>query len=97
MSGSHERALPGHGDHQTPNSCPRVPHESSQANMPWNNVVINPDDALMLLFDHQSGLANLIKDTPVPDPRRNVIALATVAMPLKIPAITTGSISGRAL
>jgi len=59
--------------------------------------MLNPDDALMLLIDHQSGLANLVKDIPVPDPRRNVIALATVAVPLKIPVITTGSILRRAL
>ena len=39
---------------------------------------INPDETLMLLVDHQSGLFQLVKDIPVPDLRRNAIALAKV-------------------
>lgn len=38
----------------------------SQANTPQSPVMINPDDAVMLLIDHQSGLFNLVKDIPVP-------------------------------
>ena len=54
--------------------------------------MINPSDTTMLLIDHQSGLFNLVKDIPVPDLRRNVIALAKVATLLKIPVITTASV-----
>ena len=54
--------------------------------------MINPNDVTMLLIDHQSGLFNLVKDIPVPDLRRNVIALAKVATLLKIPVITTASV-----
>jgi nicotinamidase-related amidase len=56
------------------------------------NVMINPNDVTMLLIDHQSGLFNLVKDIPVPDLRRNVVALAKVATLLKIPVITTASV-----
>lgn len=54
--------------------------------------MIDPDDVVMLLIDHQSGLFNLVKDIPVPDLRRNVIALAKVATLLKLPVITTASV-----
>jgi len=53
---------------------------------------INPDDTLMLLIDHQSGLFQLVKDLPVPELRRNAIALAKVAALLKIPVITSASV-----
>jgi nicotinamidase-related amidase len=64
----------------------------SQVNTPQNSVMINPDDAVMLLIDHQSGLFNVVQDIPVPDLRRNVTALAKVATLLKIPVITTASV-----
>lgn len=57
-----------------------------------NEVMINSNDAVLLLIDHQSGLFNLVKDIPVPDLRRNVTALARVATLLKIPVITTASV-----
>ncbi len=53
---------------------------------------INPDDTTMLLIDHQSSLFQLVKDIPVPDLRRNVIALAKAATLLKIPVITSASV-----
>lgn len=55
-------------------------------------VMIDPKDAVLLLIDHQSGLFNLVKDMPVADLRRNVIALAKVAALLKIPVFTTASV-----
>jgi nicotinamidase-related amidase len=59
---------------------------------PQEKVMINRDDVVMLLIDHQSGLFNLVKDMPVPQLRNNVIALAKVATMLKIPVITTASV-----
>ena len=55
-------------------------------------VMINPNDVVMLLIDHQSGLFNLVKDMPVSQLRNNVIALAKAATMLKIPVITTASV-----
>lgn len=54
--------------------------------------VVNSDDAVILLIDHQSGLFQLVKDMPEPDLRRNVAALAKAANLLKIPVITTASV-----
>ena len=53
---------------------------------------INPEETTMLLIDHQSSLFQLVKDVPVPDLRRNAIALAKVATLLKIPVITSASV-----
>ena len=53
---------------------------------------INPNETLMLLIDHQSGLFQLVKDIPVSDLRRNAIALAKVATILKMPVITSASV-----
>ncbi|MGH7198554.1 MAG: isochorismatase family protein [Candidatus Omnitrophota bacterium] len=64
----------------------------NQAMAPQNKVMINPNDAVMLFIDHQSGLFNLVKDMPVADLRHNVIALAKAAALLKIPVITTASV-----
>lgn len=54
--------------------------------------MINPNDVAMLFIDHQSGLFNLVKDMPVSDLRRNVVALAKAAAILGLPVITTASV-----
>lgn len=61
-------------------------------NTPQEKVMMNPNDVVMLLIDHQSGLFNLVKDMPVSQLRNNVIALAKAAALLKIPVITTASV-----
>lgn len=57
-----------------------------------NKWMIDPNDAVMLLIDHQSGLFQLVKDIELPVLRSNVIALAKVARLTKIPTITTASV-----
>jgi nicotinamidase-related amidase len=57
-----------------------------------DGVMINPEDAIILLIDHQSGLFQLVKDMSESELRRNVIALAKVATMQKIPVITTASV-----
>ena len=54
--------------------------------------MIDPDDVVMLLVDHQSGLFNVVQDIPVPDLRNNIIALAKTAKLLDIPVLTTASV-----
>ena len=54
--------------------------------------MINPDDAAMLLIDHQTGLFHTIKDLQVSELRANVINLAKVATLAKVPVITTASV-----
>lgn len=54
-------------------------------------ALIDPNDAVILLLDHQSGLFQTVKDIPVADLRANTIMLARLAALLKIPVITTAS------
>lgn len=58
----------------------------------FNKWMIDPDDAVMLLIDHQSGLFQLVKDMELPVLRDNVRALAKVARLTKIPTFTTASV-----
>jgi len=57
-----------------------------------NQWMIEPNDAVMLLIDHQSGLFQLVKDIELPVLRANVIALAKVARLAKVPTFTTASV-----
>jgi len=53
---------------------------------------IDPDNAAMLLIDHQSGLLQTVKDMPMTELRANAITLAKIASLAKIPVITTASV-----
>jgi nicotinamidase-related amidase len=57
-----------------------------------NKWMMDPDDAVMLLIDHQSGLFQLVKDMDVPALRANVTALAKASRLAKIPTFTTASV-----
>lgn len=57
-----------------------------------NRWMIDPDDAVMLLIDHQSGLFQLVQDIELSVLRSNVIALAKVSHLARIPTITTASV-----
>jgi nicotinamidase-related amidase len=57
-----------------------------------NKWMIDPDDAVMLLIDHQSGLFQLVRDIDLPVLRSHVCALAKVAHVAKIPTFTTASV-----
>jgi nicotinamidase-related amidase len=56
------------------------------------NGMLDPNDAVILLIDHQSGLFNTVRDLPIPDLRNYVIAIAKTATLLNIPVITTASV-----
>jgi nicotinamidase-related amidase len=55
-------------------------------------TMIDPEDAVLLLIDHQTGLFQLVKDIDVQELRNNVIALAKVSKLVKIPTFTTASV-----
>jgi nicotinamidase-related amidase len=57
-----------------------------------NRWMIDPDDAVMLLIDHQSGLFQLVRDIDQPTLRNHATALAKVAKFGKIPTFTTASV-----
>jgi len=53
--------------------------------------LIDPQDAVILMLDHQSGLFQTVKDIPIADLRRNVEMIARLASLLNIPVVTTAS------
>ncbi|MGC1274737.1 MAG: isochorismatase family protein [Planctomycetaceae bacterium] len=57
-----------------------------------NKWMIDPDDAVMLLIDHQSGLFQLVRDIDQPTLRHHVCALAKVSRLARIPTFTTASV-----
>ncbi|WP_313273892.1 hydrolase [Stenotrophomonas sp.] len=65
---------------------------STPANFNGARPVINPDDAAMLLIDHQSGLFQTIHDMPFTSVRAHATALAQMATLTKMPVITTASV-----
>ncbi|MFE0839027.1 hydrolase [Achromobacter insolitus] len=62
------------------------------ANFNGQRPVINADDAVMLLIDHQSGLFQTVGDMPMPELRARAGALASMATLAKMPVITTASV-----
>ncbi|HXT77960.1 MAG TPA: isochorismatase family protein [Acetobacteraceae bacterium] len=62
------------------------------ANFNGQKPVIDADDSVMLLIDHQSGLFQTVGDMPMPALRRHAAALAKMASLSKIPVITTASV-----
>lgn len=65
---------------------------SQPANFNGARPVIDPDDAVMLLIDHQSGLFQTVADMPMPALRNHATALAKMATLCKLPVITTASV-----
>ena len=57
-----------------------------------NKWMIDPDDAVMLLIDHQSGLFQLVRDMPLPVLRAHAGVLSKAAWLAKIPTFTTASV-----
>lgn len=57
-----------------------------------SNGLIDADDAVLLLVDHQSGLLQLVTHTSLRDLRVNVASLATAATLAQVPAIATASV-----
>lgn len=64
-----------------------IDHEPS-----GGKALINADDALLLLLDHQAGLFQTVKDIDVGQLRANTTMLAKLAALLKLPVITTASV-----
>lgn len=55
-------------------------------------LMIDPDDAVMLLIDHQSGLFQCVEDIDRARLRANVTALAKLSRLARMPTITTASV-----
>ncbi|WP_239492686.1 isochorismatase family protein [Luteitalea sp. TBR-22] len=57
-------------------------------------ALLDPDDTVVLLLDHQTGLFQTVKDVPVRDLRANTVALARIAELGRMPIIYTASEPG---
>lgn len=62
------------------------------ANFSGAKPIIDPDNAVMLLIDHQSGLFQTVKDMEMTRLRAHATALAKMATLAKMPVITTASV-----
>jgi len=65
---------------------------TTPANFNGQRPVIDPDDSVMLLIDHQSGLFQIVADMPMTELRARAAALAKIASLSNIPVITTASV-----
>lgn len=65
---------------------------TNPVNFNGQRPVIDPNDAVMLLIDHQSGLFQTVGDMPMPILRNHATALAKIATLANIPVITTASV-----
>lgn len=68
-----------------------IPGLSRQPSEAAANVLLDPNDTVLLLLDHQTGLFQTVKDIPVAELRANTVVLAKVAELAKAPIITTAS------
>jgi nicotinamidase-related amidase len=64
---------------------------SRQPSAAARQVLLDPNDTVVLLLDHQTGLFQTVKDIPVQDLRNNTVVLAKIAEHVKVPIITTAS------
>ena len=55
-------------------------------------VLLDANDAVLLLLDHQTGLFQTVKDIPIAELRANTVGLAKIAELAKIPIITTATV-----
>lgn len=55
------------------------------------NALLDPNDTVVLLIDHQTGLFQTVKDVPLRELRANTIVLAKIAELAKAPIIYTAS------
>jgi nicotinamidase-related amidase len=54
-------------------------------------ALLDANDAILLLLDHQTGLFQTVKDVPLPELRNNAVVLAKIAQLAGVPVITTAS------
>jgi nicotinamidase-related amidase len=73
-----------------------IPGISRQPSAAARETLLDPNDTLVLLLDHQTGLFQTIKDVPLRDLRANTVALAKIATLAKMPIIYTASEPGGA-
>lgn len=69
----------------------QIPGLSRQPSPAARAVLLDPNDTVVLLLDHQTGLFQTVKDVPVAELRSNTVALADIARLGNAPIIYTAS------
>ena len=69
----------------------QIPGITRQPSEAAADVLLDPNDTVLLLLDHQTGLFQTVKDVPLPTLRNNSVVLARIAEQAKIPIILTAS------
>lgn len=68
-----------------------IPGLSRQPSPAARGTLLDPNDTIVLLLDHQTGLFQTVKDVPLAELRANTVALANIAKLGKAPIIYTAS------
>jgi nicotinamidase-related amidase len=71
-----------------------MPGLSRQPSAAAREALLDPNDTVVLLLDHQTGLFQTVKDVPIVDLRANTVALARIAEQARMPIIYTASEPG---
>jgi nicotinamidase-related amidase len=71
-----------------------IPGLSRQPSPAARAALLDSNDAVVLLLDHQTGLFQTVKDVPISELRANTVALAKIAEQAKMPIIYTASEPG---
>ena len=71
-----------------------IPGLSRQPTAAARAALLDPNDTVVLLLDHQTGLFQTVKDVPLRDLRANTVVLAKIAELGKAPIIYTASEPG---
>lgn len=85
---------PARAQAQDTRTAAAIPGLSKQPSAAARAALLDPNDAVVLLLDHQTGLFQTVKDVPVRDLRAHAVALAKIAELAKMPIIYTASEPG---
>lgn len=73
---------------------PAAAQTPQQARAITGKTLLDPNDTVVLLLDHQTGLFQTVKDVPLAELRNNTVVLAKIAQQAKAPIIYTASEPG---
>jgi nicotinamidase-related amidase len=85
---------PSRANAQEAKSAAPIPGLSRQPTAAAREALLDPNDTVVLLLDHQTGLFQTVKDVPIRDLRANTVALAKIAELARMPIIYTASEPG---
>jgi nicotinamidase-related amidase len=85
---------PAQAQAQVTRPAAAIPGLSRQPSAAARAALLDPNDTVVLLLDHQTGLFQTVKDVPIRDLRANTVALAKIAEQAKMPIIYTASEPG---